>query len=128
MKVLDTHTDERGSLTVAEIGKDIPFEVKRVYWIYNVPGHKSRGNHANRVSHQYLIAVKGYVHICLENKEGRKYYNLDSPEKGLLIPPFTWNELLEFSEDAVLLVLSSEPYRPEMYIDSHEDFLRMISE
>lgn len=128
MKLLNTHTDDRGSLTVAEVGKEIPFEVKRVYWIYDVPEHKSRGNHANSVSHQYLIAVKGYVHVCLENKEGRKYYQLDSPDKGLLIPPCTWNELLEFSEDAVLLVLSSEPYRPEMYINSHEEFLDIINQ
>lgn len=128
MNVLNTYTDERGSLTVVERGKGIPFEVKRVYWIYDVPEGKSRGNHANRVSYQYLVAVKGYVHICLENKEGRKHYRLDSPDKGLLIPPCTWNKLLEFSKDAVLLVLSSEPYRPEMYINSYEEFLRVIHE
>lgn len=128
MKLLDTHTDERGSLTVAEMGKSIPFEVKRVYWIYDVPEGKSRGSHANRITYQYLVAVKGYVRICLEDKEGRRYYNLDSPDKGLLIPPCTWNELLEFSSDAVLLVLSSEPYKPEMYINSHEEFLSIIHE
>lgn len=126
MKLLDTHTDVRGSLTVAEIEKDIPFDIKRVYWIYGVPQGEARGNHANRITYQYLVAVKGCVHICLENKEGRKYYHLDSPDKGLLIPPYTWNELLEFSEDAVLLVLSSEPYRPEMYINSYEEFSAII--
>lgn len=126
MKLLDTHTDVRGSLTVAEIEKDIPFDIKRVYWIYGVPQGEARGNHANRITYQYLVAVKGCVHICLENKEGRKHYHLDSPDKGLLIPPYTWNELLEFSEDAVLLVLSSEPYRPEMYINSYEEFSAII--
>lgn len=125
MNLFSTHTDERGSLTVAEVGKDIPFEVKRIYWIYDVPKEKSRGKHANRITYQYLIAVKGYVKICLENKEGRKYYDLDSPDKGIIIPPLTWNELLEFSEDAVLLVLSSQPYNPDTYIDSYEEFLRM---
>ena len=104
MKRLKTFTDERGSLTVAETGKDLPFEVKRAYWIYGVPeGHE-------------------------RDKDGRRTYVLDAPDKGLLIPPLTWNELLHFSEDAVLLVLSSQPYRPEMYINSYEEFLRMIHE
>jgi len=126
MDFLRTFTDERGSLTVAETGKELPFEVKRVYWIYNVPEAKERGKHANRVTWQYLVAVKGSVTISLENKEGNGMYVLDTPEKGLLIPPLTWNELLHFSEDAVLLVLSSQPYRPEMYIDSYDEFRKLI--
>ena len=128
MKRLKTFTDERGSLTVAETGKDLPFEVKRAYWIYGVPEGHERGKHANRITYQYLVAVRGCVTITLEDKDGRRTYVLDAPDKGLLIPPLTWNELLHFSEDAVLLVLSSQPYRPEMYINSYEEFLRMIHE
>ena len=128
MKPLKTFTDERGSLTVAETGKDLPFEVKRAYWIYGVPEGHERGKHANRITYQYLVAVRGCVTITLEDKDGRRTYVLDAPDKGLLIPPLTWNELLHFSEDAVLLVLSSQPYRPEMYINSYEEFLRMIHE
>lgn len=123
---LNTFTDPRGSLTVAEMEKEVPFLVRRVYWIYNVPAGQERGKHANRITHQYLVAVKGYVKICLENREGRQTYCLDSPDKGLHIPPLTWNELLEFSSDAVLLVLSSHPYQPEMYINSYEEFLSLI--
>lgn len=126
MNRMKTFTDERGSLTVVESGKDIPFEVKRAYWIYGVPEGKERGKHANRVTYQYLVAVRGCVRISLENKEGKQTYVLDAPDKGLLIPPLTWNELLYFSEDAVLLVLSSQPYQPDMYIDSYEEFLRII--
>ena len=126
MNRMKTFTDERGSLTVVESGKDIPFEVKRAYWIYEVPEGKERGKHANRVTYQYLVAVRGCVRISLENKEGKQTYVLDAPDKGLLIPPLTWNELLHFSEDAVLLVLSSQPYQPDMYIDSYEEFLRII--
>ncbi len=126
MNLLQTFNDERGCLTVVESGKDIPFEIKRAYWIYGVGADKERGKHANRVTTQYLVAVKGYVRVILENKEERKEYLLDSPEKGLLIPPLTWNELIEFSEDAVLLVLSSHHYQPEMYINSYEDFLHII--
>lgn len=126
MNRMKTFTDERGSLTVVESGKDIPFEVKRAYWIYGVPERKERGKHANRVTYQYLVAVRGCVRISLENKKGKQTYVLDAPDKGLLIPPLTWNELLHFSEDAVLLVLSSQPYQPDMYIDSYEEFLRII--
>ena len=126
MDLLDTFTDERGSLTVIEAEKDIPFVVRRAYWIYNVPEEQERGKHANRMTYQYLVAVKGRVEITLENKEGKRAYVLDRPDKGVLIPPMTWNELLSFSEDAVLLVLSSQPYRPEMYINSYEEFLSLI--
>lgn len=124
IKSLNTFTDDRGSLTVVETLKDIPFEVKRIYWIYNVPKEKERGCHANRITYQYLVAVKGIINIKLESLEGEiSSYTLNSPEKGLLIPPMTWNELQYMSEDAVLLVMSSQPYNPEMYINSHEEFV-----
>ena len=126
MKLMNTFTDERGSLTVVESDKDIPFEVKRAYWIYGVPEGKERGKHANRITYQYLVAVKGCVKVALESKDTKQTYVLDSPDKGLLIPALTWNELLYFSADAVLLVLSSQPYRPDMYINSYEEFLRII--
>ena len=118
MKRLKTFTDERGSLTVAETGKDLPFEVKRAYWIYGVPKGHERGKHANRITYQYLVAVRGCVTITLEDKDGRRTYVLDAPDK----------EFLHFYEDAVLFVLSSQPYRPEMYINSYEEFLSMIHE
>ena len=87
MKRLKTFTDERDSLTVAETGKDLPFEVKRAYWIYGVPEGHERGKHANRITYQYLVAVRGCVTITLEDKDGRRTYVLDAPDKGLLIPP-----------------------------------------
>ena len=82
MKRLKTFTDERGSLTVAETGKDLPFEVKRAYWIYGVPEGHERGKHANRITYQYLVAVRGCVTITLEDKDGRRTYVLDAPDKG----------------------------------------------
>lgn len=126
MNLLHTYSDERGSLTVCENMKDIPFDIKRVYWIYDVPKEKERGGHANKISYQFLVAIKGQVDIVLENKEGRKVYHLNEPDKGLLIPPMTWNELLNFSDDAVLLVLSSQFYQPEMYINSKEEFYSFL--
>lgn len=126
IKKINTFSDDRGSLTVTEVMKDIPFEVKRVYWIYNVPENKKRGSHANRITYQYLVAIKGSIRVYLENKEGKSTYLLDAPNKGLLISPMTWNELEYMSEDAVLLVLSSELYYPEMYINSYDEFLKEI--
>ena len=74
MKLMNTFTDERGSLTVVESDKDIPFEVKRAYWIYGVPEGKERGKHANRITYQYLVAVKGCVKVALESKDTNQTY------------------------------------------------------
>lgn len=126
MDKLKTHTDKRGSLTLVESGHEIPFDITRAYWIYDVPADKERGKHANKISYQYLVAVNGSVDICLEDINGRTTYHLDSKEKGLLIPPLTWNELTNFSQDAVLLVLASHSYDPDTYINSYEDFLNYI--
>ena len=126
MDKLKTHTDNRGSLTLVESGHEIPFDITRAYWIYDVPAGKERGKHANKISYQYLIAVNGSVDICLEDINGRTSYHLNSKEKGLLIPPLTWNELTNFSQDAVLLVLASHSYDPDTYINSYEDFLNYI--
>ena len=125
---LNTFSDNRGSLTVVETSKELPFTVKRAYWIYNVPQMMQRGKHANRITYQFLVAIKGSVKISLENKDGKTNVLLNSPDKGLLIPPLTWNELLYLSSDAVLLVLSSEHYQPENYINSHEEFIKILKE
>ena len=126
MDKLKTHTDKRGSLTLVEEGNEIPFSITRAYWIYNVPEDAERGKHANKISYQYLIAVNGCVDITLEDINGRREYHLDSKEKGLLVPPLTWNELTNFSSDAVLLVLASHSYNPDTYINSHDEFLNYI--
>ncbi len=128
MERLKTFTDKRGSLTLLEVGQDIPFEVARVYWIYDVPQGEERGKHANRVSYQYLVAVSGSIDVCLEDVSGRKYYHLDSKSEGLLVPPATWNELSNFSSDAVLMVLASHSYCQQTYINSYEEFLDFIKQ
>lgn len=126
MDHLKTFTDDRGSLTLLEVGREVPFPVMRAYWIYDVPQWQDRGKHANRESYQYLVAVNGCVDITLEDVDGRRHYHLTSRDKGLLVPPATWNELSKFSADAVLLVLASHPYCPETYINSYEEFLQFI--
>ncbi len=126
MDKLKTFTDSRGNLTIVQEGVEIPFSIQRAYWIYGVPEGEERGKHANRISYQYLVAVSGSVDITLEDINGRETYHLDSRDKGLLVPPLTWNELKNFSKDAVLLVLASHSYDIETYINSHEEFLELI--
>lgn len=127
MDLLRTYADSRGCLTIVESGQELPFEVQRIYWIYKVPEDKSRGMHANKIAYQYLVAVHGTVEVCLENAKERKHFVLDSPDQGLLVPPLTWNELQKFSEDAVLLVMASHPYEPDTYVNSYEEFRKLIA-
>ena len=126
MEILKTFTDSRGSLTIAEEGIDVPFRIERVYWIHSVPQGQERGKHSNKVSWEYVVAVNGSVEITLENKDGRQTYLLDSKDKGLIIPPDTWDEIRNFSPDAVLLVLASHKYDESAYIHSYEEFLKHI--
>lgn len=126
MDRLKTFTDSRGSLTIAEVGIDVPFNIQRVYWIHSVPPGEERGKHSNKVSWEYVVAVSGSVEITLENRSGRQIYLLDSKDKGLIIPPDTWDEIRNFSPDAVLLVLASHKYDESTYIHSYEEFLKQI--
>ena len=126
MDKLKTHTDKRGNLTIVEEGIDVPFKIQRVYWIHSVPPGEERGKHSNKVSSEYVIAVNGSVEITLEDINGRKTYHLDAKDKGLLIPPDTWDEIRNFSPDAVLLVLASHSYDESSYIHSYEEFLKHI--
>lgn len=126
MDKLKTFTDNRGSLTIVEEGIDMPFNIQRVYWIHSVPQGEERGKHSNKVSWEYVVAVSGSVEITLEDINGRHTHILDSKEKGLLIPPDTWDEIRNFSPDAVLLVLASHSYDESTYIHSYEEFLKHI--
>lgn len=126
MDDIKTYKDSRGCLTLIEEMVDVPFPIERVYWIYNVPQGAERGYHANTVCYQYLVAVRGSVDVCLENAGGRCNHHLCSPAKGLLIPPYTWNELTNFSSDAVLLVAASHSYDPSTYINSYNEFAEYI--
>ena len=127
MDKLKTHTDKRGSLTIAEKGHEIPFDIQRVYWIHSVPQGEERGKHSNTEMYEYVVAVNGSVDIILEDTNGRREYHLDSKDKGLLIPPDTWDEIRNFSPDAVLLVMASHDYNLDTYINSYEEFLNHIN-
>ena len=117
--------DPRGNLTVAEQMKSVPFEVKRVYWTYDVPAGERRGGHAHKECVEFIIAVSGSFTVTLDDGKGnRKDFHLNHPWQGLLVPTGIWRTLEDFSSGAVCLVLASELYDEDDYIYEYEDFLK----
>ena len=119
--------DPRGNLTVAEQMKNVPFEVKRVYWTYDVPSGESRGGHAHKECVEFIIAVSGSFTVSLDDGRGnRKDYHLNHPWQGLLVNTGIWRTLEDFSSGAVCLVLASELFDEDDYIYEYEDFLEYV--
>lgn len=116
------HGDSRGELIALESGREIPFDIKRTYYIYNTTEGISRGFHAHKELKQVLIAVSGVVKIRCEYNNCVKEVFLDSPTKGLLIEGLVWREMHDFSKDCVLLVLASGYYTEEDYIRNYDIF------
>lgn len=109
---LPTHTDQRGSLTVLE--KELPFAVKRVYYIYDVKGQ--RGGHAHKITQQALICIYGSCNVVIKNGLNHKNFTLDSAQKCLLLEPNDWHTMQNFSDGAILLVLASHEYDIDDYL------------
>lgn len=122
MTAFHAHKDNYGSLIAVETMEDIPFTVKRVYYIYDVEDGRRRGFHSHRDLNQALICVHGKVTILVKTPYEEENILLDSPEKALLIGPMVWREMYDFSEDAVLLVLASEHYTPSDYIRDYAEY------
>jgi len=116
-------SDERGSLTFIEGGRNIPFEIKRVFYLYGIPGNIIRGNHAHRTLQQILIAISGTFDVMLNDGYKEERIWLNHPNRGLYIPPMTWCEISNFSHDAVCLVLASDFYDETDYIRDFNLFL-----
>ncbi len=119
-------TDPRGNLTVAEQFQDLPFSIKRAYWVYDVPAGESRGGHAHKNLYQFLIALSGSFTVTLDNGNEQKSFLLNHPWEGLLIGPNTWRTLDDFSSGAVCLCLASEEYDEDDYIRDYDEFLKYI--
>lgn len=122
------HGDERGHLVVVEGGKDIPFEIKRMFYIYGSDRDSVRGRHANRKSEFVLINVKGTSKVKIDTGKEQEIICLDHPHEGIYLSRMTWKEMYDFSEDAVLLVLSNEHYDPEEYIRDYDQFLYEVKQ
>lgn len=117
--------DMRGSLSVAELGQDVPFEARRYFLVYDVPSIEIRGEHAHLLCAQFLVAVKGRVHVVADDGDCREEFVLSQPSQGLFLPPMTWGIQYCYSPDAVLLVLASEHYDADDYVRDYDDFLRL---
>lgn len=119
-------TDPRGNLTVAEELTNVPFDIRRAYWVYDVPGGESRGGHAHKRLRQLIVALSGSFHVTLDNGYERKTYLLNHPWEGLLVETKTWRTLDDFSSGAVCMVLASEPYDAADYIEEYDEFLQYV--
>ncbi len=118
------HGDNRGNLVALEYPKDLPIEVKRIYYIYNVPGNISRGFHSHNDLQQILICLGGSVKIKLKTPEDEKVVLLDSPNKGLFVDKMIWREMYDFSDNATLLVLASMCYDEKDYIRNYDEYVK----
>ena len=117
------HSDRKGNLTVVENGKTLPFDVKRVYYLYDVPGGENRGSHAHRDLSQLIIAASGSFRVTLDDGTCKRSFFLNRPSPGLYVKPGMWRDLEDFSSGAVCMVLASDEYNVEDYIRDYDQFL-----
>ena len=126
--VFEPHGDDRGQLVAIEEFRNIPFDIKRVYYMYDTVEGVSRGFHAHKKLQQILICVHGSCRIKLDNGREQEIVLLDKPNEGLYVSNVMWREMYDFSPDAVLMVLASELYDEEDYIRNYDEFLKYVKE
>lgn len=117
------HSNRKGNISVVENNLTVPFEVKRTYYLYDVPGGESRGGHAHKDLSQLIIAASGSFTVTLDDGNVRRTFTLDRPYQGLYVVPGIWRTLDDFSSGAVCLVLASHGYDEDDYIRDYNDFL-----
>lgn len=120
---LDKHHKERGNITVVENGESVPFDVKRIYYLYDVPGGESRGGHAHKGLKQLIVAASGSFTVTLDDGKIKRTFLLNRPYQGLLVVPGIWRTLDDFSSGSVCLVLASLPYDEADYIRDYNEFI-----
>lgn len=118
--------DARGNLSFVEVDKHVPFDIKRVYWIYDVPGGEHRGGHAFKENTELIIALSGSFDVVLNDGEKEIKYSLNRSYFGLLVPKMYWREMNNFSTNSLALVLSSIPYKESDYIRDFEEFKKLV--
>ena len=116
--------EPRGNLTFIEGGRHVPFEIKRVYYLYDVPGGAERGGHAHKELHQFIIAMSGSFDIVLDDGRAKKRFHLNRSYYGLYVCPMIWRELDNFSSGSVCMVLASNLYGESDYFRNYNAFLR----
>ncbi|MCX7672533.1 MAG: FdtA/QdtA family cupin domain-containing protein [Thiobacillaceae bacterium] len=119
-------TDPRGNLTFVEGMRHVPFEIKRVYYLYDVPGGADRGAHAHKTLHQFIVAMSGSFDVVLNDGDRQRRFQLNRSYYGLYVCPMMWRYLDNFSSGAVCMVLASSPYDPDDYVRDYQEFLRLV--
>jgi dTDP-4-dehydrorhamnose 3,5-epimerase-like enzyme len=122
INIVKRYSDERGSLIAIEGGINIPFEIKRLFYIYDVTGDSERGAHAHHLAKQYIICINGSLRLQIKNATEISSYVLDDPTKGFYVPELTWIKLTEFSPGAIALVLTDTLYDESDYIRREDEF------
>lgn len=118
------HSERKGDLSVVENGKTLPFDVRRVYYLYDVPGGESRGGHAHKELSQLIVAASGSFTVTLDDGHVKRTFLLNRPYQGLYVCPGIWRDLNDFSSGAVCMVLASHEYDPDDYIRDYNLFLK----
>jgi dTDP-4-dehydrorhamnose 3,5-epimerase-like enzyme len=118
--------DPRGNLSFVEGGRHIPFEIKRVFYLYGVPGGETRAGHANKRCEQFIIAASGSFEVVVDDGNERKSFVLNRSWRGVYLPAMVWRELVNFSSSAVCLVLTSEFYSADDYYRDYEEFQKVM--
>lgn len=118
--------DERGNLSVIENRRDIPFTIRRTYWVYDVPGGEQRGGHAYRQNEELVVALSGSFDVVVDDGRERRTFSMNRSYFGLYLPRGTWRELNNFSTNSMALVLASTDYDTADYIHDYQDFLNYI--
>ncbi len=118
--------DRRGNLSVIEEIKNIPFKIKRTYWIYDVPGGEIRGGHAYKANKEFIVALSGSFDVILDDGKERKVFSLNRSYYGLYVPKGVWRQMQNFSTNSLALILASAKYNPDDYIFDYELFKNSI--
>lgn len=118
--------DKRGNLSVIEEFKNVPFKIKRTYWIYDVPGGEARGGHAYRENEELIVALSGSFDVIIDDGKERKVFSLNRSYYGLYVPKGVWREMNNFSTNSFALVLASTNYNANDYIYDYNDFVKKI--
>jgi len=121
-------SDPRGNLSFIEGGQHIPFDIKRVYYLYDVPGGSDRGSHAHKSLHQFIVAMSGSFDVVLDDGKQKKRFHLNRSYSGLYVCPMMWRDLDNFSSGAVCMVLASTHYDPADYIRDYSQFLQLSNQ
>lgn len=125
---LPKNLDRRGNLSVVEEITNIPFEIKRTYWIYDVPGGAVRGGHAYRNNEEFIVALSGSFDVILDNGLLRTTYSLNRSYYGLYVPKGVWRQMVNFSTNSLALIMASIPFDPSDYIYDYEHFKELYND